>query len=379
LYLKNNYPEFIKYSFSQMNRSFSVLVYATQHMKIGGIESHLQEFCNWLSSKGVDIDLIVLNADMLPETEEFYKRTCRRYYAGKQRKTYRRIIWLFITKFKTFGRRYNAVYTNGQGESIQLFAKMFSLGNNWVHHYHQSCEPEDQLTWGRSYRRSLAKADLLIACSKSIANKLYSALKRPIEVIPCFSKEVSITSKEVIKGEKLKLGYYGRLIPEKGVDILCQLSEDEDFAHVEFHIWGQGPAYPPEFFLGYPNILYHGPFSGEKELATVIGSLHAYLLISKNPEALPIVLLEVMSTGLPWFALDRGGIPDIFHDIYSTRIIAASSNYEEIKIALLDFAAAIGSGKVNHGALKEAYQKKFSHEVLVQNWLKTLSFSSLPA
>jgi glycosyltransferase involved in cell wall biosynthesis len=358
-----------------MSRSFSVLVYATQHMKIGGIESHLKEFCNWLTKKGAEIDLIVLNADMLPETEEFYKKTCRRFYAGKQKKTWRRIVWLFLVKIKLFRRSYSAVYTNGQGESILLFAKIFSRGSTWVHHYHQSCEPEDQLTWGKSYRQSLMKADMLIACSRSIANKLNSSLNRPIEVIPCFSREVLIKSRvNLIKGRKLKLGYFGRLIPEKGIDILCRLSEDKDFGHVEFHIWGQGPTYPMEFFLAFPQIHYHGPFSGEKELESVIGSLHAYLLISKNPEALPIVLLEVMSAGLPWFATDRGGIPDIFHDIYTTRIIATSSGYEEIKIALLDFAAALSSGKVNRAALREAYQKKFSHEVLAETWLKKLGF-----
>ena len=359
-----------------MNRRFSVLVYTTQHMKIGGIESHLQEFCHWVSKKGAVIDLIVLNADMLPETEEFYKKTCRRFYAGKKKKTYLSVMWLFLIKIKLFGRRYNAVYTNGQGESILPFAKMFSLRSNWVHHYHQSCEPEDKLTWGRGYRQSLTKADLLIACSESISNKLYPSLNRLVEVIPCFSKEVSVKLREAVKGEKLRFGYYGRLIPEKGIDILCRLSEDKDFSHIEFHIWGQGPAYPPEFFLEFPKIRYHGPFSGEKELATVIGSLHAYLLISKNPEALPIVLLEVMSAGLPWFATDRGGIPDIFHDIYTTRIIPSSLNYEEIKIELLDFADAIYSGKVNHASLIEAYQKKFSHEVLTDNWLKRLDLSN---
>jgi glycosyltransferase involved in cell wall biosynthesis len=357
-----------------MNRPFSVLVYATQHMKIGGIESHLQEFCLWLSKKGAEIDLIVLNADMLQETEEFFKKTCRQFYAGKQKKIHLRIIWLFLIKIKLLGRRYNAVYTNGQGESILPFGKIFSVGGNWVHHYHQSGEAEDQLTWGKSYRRSLAKADMLVACSMSIANKLKSSLNRPIEVIPCFSRDVSFKSRDNKKGEKLKLGYYGRLIPEKGIDILCRLSEDRAFDHVEFHIWGQGPAYPPEFFYGFPNIHYHGPFSGEKELTAVIESLHAYLLISQNPEALPIVLLEVMSAGLPWFATDRGGIPDIFYDIYTTRIIPTASNYEEIKITLLDFAAALSSGKVNHAALREAYQKNFSHEVLAESWLKKLSF-----
>jgi hypothetical protein len=84
-----------------------------------------------------------------------------------------------------------------------------------------------------------------------------------------------------------------------------------------------------------------------------------------------------MSAGLPWFATDRGGIPDIFHDIYTTRIIPASANYDEIKIALLDFTDSLSSGQVNHTAQKEAYQRQFSHEVLATTWLKKLGFSAL--
>jgi glycosyltransferase involved in cell wall biosynthesis len=366
----------MKKSFLPVNGSFSILVYSTQHMKIGGIESHLQEFCYSLNKKKVEIDLIVLNSEMLPKTEEFYKKTCRRFYGGKQRTTLFRILWLCLIKVKLLGRRYNAIYTNGQGESIMLFAKMFGVGNNWIHHYHQSCEPEDQLTWGTSYRRSLKSANLLVACSKSIADKLYSSLSRPVEVIPCFSKSVSVKLRQEIKGDKLRLGYYGRLIPEKGIEILCRLSEDEDFRQVEFHIWGEGTSYPPDFFLAYSRICYHGPFSGEKELANAISSIDAYLLISKNPEALPIVLLEVMSAGLPWFATDRGGIPDIFHDNYTTRIIPASSDYNEIKIALLDFVTSIRNGNVNHAALQNAYQQKFSQEILTKTWLNKLGFSN---
>ena len=359
-----------------MSRPISILVYTTQLMKIGGIESHLQEFTHWLSARGAKIDLIVLNCDILPETEQFYLRTCRRFFAGKKRGTLSRLLWLLVIRLTVIGRRYDAIYTNGQGESIQVFAKLFSTAGKWVHHYHQSCEPEDQLTWGETYRKSLTKSDMLIACSNSIAEKLQAALRRPIEVFPCFSRQISIANKELGPVGKLKLGYYGRLIPEKGIDVLCQFSEDRDFSEIEFHIWGQGVTYTSEFFSKFPNIYFHGAFSGEKELTAVIQSLHAYLLISKNPEALPIVLLEVMSAGLPWFATDRGGIPDIFHDIYTTRIVPASFNYSEIKKELLDFIEGIRMGKVDAGALKEAYKSKFSHEILAENWLKIFSSSS---
>jgi glycosyltransferase involved in cell wall biosynthesis len=358
-----------------MNRPFSVLVFATQHMKIGGIESHLQEFCYWLTENGVKIDLIILDAKMLPETEAFFHKVCRRFFSGNYGKSSFRLLWLFFIKIKLFNRRYDAVYTNGQGKSILPFGRLFSSGSKWVHHYHQSGDAEDQATWGKSYRRSLATADEVIACSNSIARVLAAAINRSVQIIPCFSREVSINSKRR-EGGKLKFGYYGRLIPEKGIDTLCELSRDKDLEHIEVHIWGQGSAYPDSFFLAYPNIHFHGPFSGEEELARVIETLDAYLLLSTNPEALPIVLLEVMSGGLPWFATDRGGIPDIFQDPHTTRIIPSFSTYEEIKIELLDFAATIQKGEVNRNSLRNIYATTFSAKVLVKSWFKILGFST---
>jgi glycosyltransferase involved in cell wall biosynthesis len=358
-----------------MSRSFSVLIYATQHMKIGGIESHLQQFCYWMNKKGVSIDLIIPRAEMLPETVDFFNTNCRRFFIGNHQRAVSRLTWLLSVKIRLLGKKYDTIYTNGQGESILFFARLFSQGSKWVHHYHQSCEPEDLLTWGISYRRALTNSDLLIACSKSIANKLNSVLNRSVNVIPCFSKEVWLNAIRPAKEGKLKFGYYGRLIPEKGVDLLCRFSQDRDFDHIEFHIWGEGPSYPSGFFSQFPLIHYHGSFSGEKQLSAVISSLNAYLLITTNPEALPIVLLEVMSAGIPWFATDKGGIPDVYHDLNTTRIIPASSSYDDIKSALLEFAAGIVENKVDHTAIKEAYQNKFSHSVLTESWFATLGFS----
>src|SRR5690606_25766092 len=118
-------------------------------------------------------------------------------------------------------------------------------------------------------------------------------LGRQINSIPCFSKE--ILGKKMVRSENtLNFGYYGRFIPEKGIDILCKLSDDSDLKDIQIHLWGEGQDYPTTFFTKYPKIKYHGTFSGQEELSKVINSLDALLLISTNPEGLPIMLLEAM-------------------------------------------------------------------------------------
>jgi glycosyltransferase involved in cell wall biosynthesis len=353
-----------------MQKAPSIIVFSTQYMPTGGIESHLKEFCYRMKSSGVDIDLVILNSKMLPETEEFFKKNCRRVFLCKRGRSLDRIIWLLFNGIRISGHFYDALYTNGQGESINLFSKLVRHRHTWVHHHHTAGDADDQTTWGNEYKKVLELADTIIACSCVNARNMELRLNRRVKNIPCFSRDASGIIPE--KKDRLKFGYYGRLIREKGIDILCSLGNDEDLKEVEIHIWGEGADYAPDFFLGHPNVHYHGAFFGDAELSRIIGQLDAYLLISTHPEGLPISLLEVMSAGLPWLATDRGGIPDIACDPLSTRVIPASSNYRDVKNAVLNLAADINNGRINNNLQKDLYLKKFSALVLVKRWHEVL-------
>lgn len=352
----------------------SILVFATQYMPTGGIESHLREFCLHLSRSGVAVDLVVSNSQMTLETETFFKSVCRRVYLGNKGKSYFRFLWLLFIGLKLSSKKYDAFYSNGQGESIWLFSKMIRGRKRWVHHHHTSGDAADQATWGGKYKRALLSANAVIACSHRNARTIELALPREISSIPCFSRKVEVNP--VIKnGKKLRFGYYGRFLPEKGIDTICKLSSDPELEHIEFHLWGEGEHYPPSFFKNFPLMHIHGPFSGEKELTKVISSLDALLLISKS-EGLPIILLEAMSAGLPWLATDPGGIPEIALDKYATRIIPVSSNYEQVKASVISLSNDILGGKVSRDSQKELYMEKFSPSALVIQWRNMLGMSN---
>jgi glycosyltransferase involved in cell wall biosynthesis len=345
-----------------------ILVYTTQLMETGGIESHLQEFCRQMATTGAEIDLVVLNAAMTKETEAFYKSVCHAVYLGRHGRSYKRLLWILQTGLKLRGaRKYDAIYTNGQGESIWLFSRLLPAYNKWVHHHHTSGDTRDQATWGTKYRKTLQSAHTIIACSYRNAGDMKVVLNRQIDVIPVFSRNVEVPFSAGPAG-KLRFGYYGRLIPEKGIDLICRMSEDADLEDIEFHLWGEGKQYPVGYFDRYPNIRFHGPFAGEEGLKTAISQLDAYLLLSTHPEGLPVSLLEAMSAGLPWLATDRGGIPDIACDLQATRVIPATSSYEEAKAAVMAFAKDIRSGLVTKTAQKELYATRFSAVALRSAW-----------
>ncbi|OUJ71200.1 glycosyltransferase family 4 protein [Hymenobacter crusticola] len=353
-----------------MSQPVSIVVFATQYMPTGGIESHLREFCFHLAESGVAIDLVIANSVMPPEAEAFFRRICRRVYLGGNGRSNRRIYWLAWIAAKLGVRSYDALYTNGQGNSIGFFAKLLPRRGRWVHHHHTAGDADDRATWSNGYQQALRATDTVIACSRRNAVDIQAALGRPVQSIPCFSRQLLASAPK--RGEKLRFGYYGRLIPEKGIDVLCRLSQDQALQHIEFHIWGDGEVYPPSFFEHYPRLCYHGAFAGRSELQKVLTNLDAYLLLSTNPEGLPIALLEVMSAGLPWLATDRGGVPDIACDPLATRVIPTASSYEEMKAAIAGLAEDIQQGKVSSDTQKALYAEMFSSPVLVTRWRATL-------
>ncbi|MFT3932633.1 MAG: glycosyltransferase family 4 protein [Chitinophagaceae bacterium] len=352
----------------------AILLFATQYMPTGGIESHLREFCMRMHEAGVSIDLVIANSQMLPETKAFFVKVCRNIYLGHHEKPLQRMAWLFAIGAKLAFKNYDAFYSNGQGESVIFFSKLLQRRKKWVLHHHTAGDANDQETWGNQYYKALMKADHVIACSAKNAGDIEKRLSRKIESIPCFSRKAEAADRD--PGSVLKFGYYGRLIPEKGIDLLCRLAEDADMKGIEFHIWGEGAAYPKDFFANHPALNYHGAFSGEKELNQIIGSIDAYLLLSVHPEGLPIALLEIMSAGLPWIATDRGGIRDIAIDPMSTRVIPADMEYEKLKQDLLLLAADIRQHKTNKAVQRKLYADQFSYPVLVKRWKEVMGINN---
>jgi glycosyltransferase involved in cell wall biosynthesis len=349
----------------------SVIVYATQHMPTGGIESHLHEFCAHLAEAGVQVDLVILNSNMLPETEAFFRRVCRNVYLGNQGRSGKRLVWLVGVSIRLSANRYNALYTNGRGGSIELFANLVRRRIVWIHHHHMAGDVEDQLAWGSSYRKALCMANQVVACSQRNAQEMAQALSRNIKVIPCFSRQV--TKAFALPTAKLRFGYYGRLIREKGIEVLCKLSEEAELAEVEFHLWGEGEEYPATFFDKYPQVRYHGTYSGAEGLSRVLGTIDAFLLLSTHSEGLPISLLEAMSAGIPWLATDRGGIVDIVCDPQATRLLPAAATYEQVKEATVSFATDIKLGRINQTRQIELYRERFSVSALLAQWLQMLA------
>lgn len=347
-----------------------ILLYCTQLLDSGGIENHILEFTEKMAASGTEIDIVVPNFKMGPASENRIKKCCNRSFLNKTEIGKKRWMWL-SSKLLSLGYvRYQSLYTNGQGESIDIVSKLIRF-KNWVHHHHTSGDTDDMNSWGNRYKRSLQKADRVIACSGINAQRIELHINRKIEVVSCFSRKIDL-SQNRRRNKTINLGYFGRLIPEKGIDTICRLSEDPECSHIKFHLWGEGAVYPAQYFQQFPKLSYHGSFHTEEELKKVLEFLDGFLLISTHSEGLPISLLENMSAGVPWLATDKGGIPDIAFDPVSTRVISHKSTYCEIKEAVLLFASDLAVGKIKWDQQKALYRRLFASEILVSQWKSIL-------
>lgn len=348
-----------------------ILVYSTQLIETGGIENHILEFCEKMHSVGIEIDIIVPIFRMQERDKRRLDRYCSNIYVFYSKEKILSLIWLTLILLKLRHKKYDSLYTNGQGDSVFVVGQLVR-SDNWIHHHHSSGGETDQKTWGKKYTVALKKATKVIACSQRNANNMKNVLDREINSIPCFSRNIGKSiSHPLGQREMLNFAYYGRLINGKGIEMICKLSNDKDCTNIQFNLWGMGETFTSTFFRQYPNVLFHGGFYTKEELVKIISLIDGFLLLSDS-EGLPISLLEVMSAGVPWIATNVGGIPDIFCSSESTKIISNPHNYEEVKAEVLKLADDIRKGKVSREPLMKFYEDMFSAENLINRWKHVL-------
>ncbi len=165
---------------------------------------------------------------------------------------------------------------------------------------------------------------------------------------------------------------------DKGVDVICRLSEDPKLAHIEWHIHGCGLEYEPSHFQKFCNVHYHGPYKGSQELGSILASLDALVLFSVYQEGQPISLIEGMSAGLPWIATDQGGTRELMWSPSNCRLLPINFTYADCQSAVLDMADAIRDGRTSFVAQRRAYDDQLAPKIVGERWMEFLAEDPLP-
>jgi glycosyltransferase involved in cell wall biosynthesis len=282
-----------------------------------------------------------------------------------------RTLWLTLKLISRKGTCYDALYTNGQGKSVALVGSLIRH-QRWIHHHHTSGNEADALIWPRSYVDAMRRVDRLIACSTSNADVMGAILGRRVDSVRYLTNQIRI-ERHSYEGRPLRFGFFGRLIREKGIDMIARLSEDDACQDIEWHMWGEGDQYPPSFFEKHPKLIKHDAFRDVHGLRNALSLLDAHVLLSTNNEGLPLALLECMGAGVPWISSDRGGVRDVLCDPLGTIMIPANFDYETAKEAVLRLARNLRSGKFRPDLMIDYYNSHLSSEVICSKWLELFS------
>lgn len=128
--------------------------------------------------------------------------------------------------------------------------------------------------------------------------------------------------------ETLQVGFFGRLVIEKGVEVL---TEAVTGTKIQAHIYGDGPAHE-SLQKGSPqNATFHGFVDS---VTDSMAAMDVIAIPSTWEEAFPYSALEAMSLGKPIVASRIGGLPEIVNDPETGRLFTPRNATELRKILL---------------------------------------------
>ena len=172
------------------------------------------------------------------------------------------------------------------------------------------------LNWVR--RRFLASAVAGVVGNQEGAGLLGSwGYERPVLVQPQYGIDTKHFKVSAKKRRDFTVGYFGRLVPEKGVDLLLKAAH---LAKVPVRIGGQGPE-ERALRLQCDALGVDAQFEGfvpfEKR-ASFYAGIDALVLPSRSQgswkEQFGRVLAEAMACGVPCVGSDSGAIPEVIGD-----------------------------------------------------------------
>ncbi len=363
----------------------NILVYVPQMAAYGGIERHVCGLAAAAAAQGHRVRLLTTSTSLGPDLRrelshpgiELCELPRARGTAGPVIK----ILWLLRELVRARAVAWDVVYTNAQSGLARLVWCAAGPRTRIVHHHHTAADAPERTTWSRSYRHVLKHAPFLVGCSRATCAAMNEATGREDAHFLPYLAACPVAGDQIAERrarQRLRFGFCGRLIPEKGIDALLALAAEAELADVEWHIHGAGEAYPPERFAARERIVYHGAYRGAQQHARALLGLDALVLFSTHNEGMPLSLIEGMSAGLPWIATDRGGTRELALSTLDSVVVRATADRAELRARVRELADRIRDGVTSRRRQRAHYDGHFAPPVVAARWLEFFSPSAAP-
>jgi glycosyltransferase involved in cell wall biosynthesis len=242
---------------------------------------------------------------------------------------------------------------------------------------------------GAKLKRNLALYDHFIPVSDAVMKELrktgipehrMTVAKAGVPALsPSKTREV-LRNEMGIPADELAVGFFGRLAPEKGVDIIIQAARL--LQGVRFHIFGDGPDRGPLTLMAQGRgVTDRVKFYGNvPDVVNQMAAMDAVAIPSTWAEAFPYSALEAMSVGVPVIASKIGGLPELIRDGVNGLLFPAGNVQQFASNCLILMAdKSLGPGLGETG--REIHQARYTVEQFGQRvadaYTKELHFKGL--
>jgi glycosyltransferase involved in cell wall biosynthesis len=365
----------------------NLLFYAPQMAAYGGMERHICVLAEEATRRGHRVRLLTTSnslnensrAALVASGVAFRELPYKRDSAGPLLKSW----WLWRESLTARFTHWDIIYTNGQSALASAVWRAAGRRTRIVHHHHTAADAAEQATWAPHFRKVLARAPELVACSEATRTNIEQAVARHgARFLPYFSAcpvaADRVVEKHYRPGQPLKFGFAGRLVRTKGIDMLCELSRRPQLAGVSWQIYGAGPDYEGAHFQAYPNICYHGPYPDLAGYGRALLDLDALALFSQHNEGMPLSLIEAMSAGLPWIASDRGGTAELARDPANCVLVKQPTDIDTCLRDTLELVRRLHAGATSRLRQRAVYDAHFSPDVVARQWFDFLEAGPPP-
>ena len=257
----------------------------------GGIESHVLHLAGALKRRGTPVRVVMLadhGAHPLCERLKEEGIPVEQLQGGP------------VGVFKAFLRRPRLVHTHGYKAGILARAAGWLTGVPVVSTFHAGEPGRGRLRLYDYLDRMTASLAPALAVSHEIAGRL----KGPVTVIDNFVPVPAHNNRP----RPDTVAFVGRLSPEKGPDIFCELAGH--FPELRFEVFGDGPMRDELERIHGARVTFHGAVHDMEQRWDQCG----LLCMPSRYEGLPMAALEAMAHGVPVAAFAVGALPTLIED-----------------------------------------------------------------
>lgn len=317
--------------------------------RLGGQERSLFEVLQGLAAQGVEIDLAHIRTGNLESDYRNFAKSLIRlpgpfYFSSSTALSSLRTLAKLVLRHSL--HPWDILYVN---QYLDIFLPVLLgklIGRPVVAHLRL---PPPNGTFSRQHKWGLNHCTQLIAISHATAHAYrQSGITAPIKVIHNGTNLTHFAPPPgpVSAAAHIRVLYLGRVIPDKGVDVLvaaCELASQSQ--PVQLSVVGnpfptdEGRAY----HLSLKNRTEHGLLKGSflphvDDVRPLLASADVLVLPSRWPEPFGRVLIEAMASGIPVIASNVGGIPEILDPDFASHLVPPD-DLKALAAAILRFGS----------------------------------------